>query len=130
MTRFGITHGPWSADAFMERSHRNRAPWSGVGDLSETRDTVPGLETLRSSTYLRLGNGDPDDGRWMQVVASANSYRGSARSSTNLSFSLPSSKDSLNALSDSISYESQYLITGGITRGAFQVSSHTGYIGG
>ena len=122
MTRFGITHGPWSADAFMARSHRNRAPWSGVGDLSETRDTVPGLETLRSSTYLRLGNGDPDDGRWMQVVASANSYRGSARSSTNLSFSLPSAKDSLNALSDSISYESQYLITGGVTRGALQMS--------
>lgn len=122
MTRFGITHGPWSADAFMERSHRNRAPWSGVGDLSETRDTVPGLETLRSSTYLRLGNGDPDDGRWIQVMASANSYRGSARSSTNLSFSLPSSKDSLNALSDSISYESQYLITGGVSHGTLQVS--------
>ena len=122
MTRFGITHGPWGADAFMERSHRNRAPWSGVGDLSETRDTVPGLETQRSTAYLRLGNGDPDGGRWMQVVASANSYRGSARSSTNLSFSLPSSKDSLNSLSDSISYESQYLFTGGVTRGALQVS--------
>ena len=122
MLRGGITHGPWSADAFMQRSHRNRAPWSGVGDLSETRDTVPGLETQRITAYARLGNGDPEAGRWMQVVASANSYRGSARSSTNLSASLPSATDSLNALSDSLAYESQYLVTGGVTRGAVQLS--------
>ena len=122
MLRGGITHGPWSADAFMQRSHRNRAPWSGVGDLSETRDTVPGLETQRITAYARLANGDPEGGRWMQVIASANSYRGSARSSTNLSASLPSSTDSLNALSDSLAYESQYLITGGVTRGAVQLS--------
>jgi len=122
MTRLGITHGPWSADAFMERSHRNRGPWSGIGDLSETLDTVPGIETVRSTSYLRLGNGDPDGGRWVQVLASANSYRGSARSSTNLSLALPSATDSLSALSDSVSYESQYLLTGGVNRGSLQVS--------
>ena len=122
MMRLGITHGPWSADAFMERSHRNRGPWSGIGVLSETLDTVPGIETVRSTSYLRLGNGDPDGGRWMQVLASANSYRGSARTSTNLSSSLPSATDSLTALSDSVSYESQYLLTGGVNRGSLQVS--------
>jgi hypothetical protein len=122
MLRLGITHGPWSVDGFMQRSHRNRAPWSGIGDVSETRDTVPGLETQRVTSYLRLGNGDPDAGRWMQVVASSHSYRGSARSSTNLSSSLPSATDSLNALSDSLAYESQYLFTGGITRGGVQLS--------
>ena len=123
MTRIGITHGPWSADAFMERTHRNRSPWSGTGDPIETRDTVPGLETQRNTAYVRIGNGDPDAGRWMQVVASANSYRGSARTSTNLSLALPSDTDSLSALSDSVSYESQYLFTGGITRGALQLSA-------
>ena len=29
----------------MQRTHRNRSPWSGTGDPIETRDTVPGLET-------------------------------------------------------------------------------------
>ncbi|MEP7001504.1 MAG: Plug domain-containing protein, partial [bacterium] len=57
MLRGGITHGPWSADAFMERSHRNRAQWSGIGDVAETRDTVPGIETQRVTSYVRLGNG-------------------------------------------------------------------------
>ena len=122
MLRLGITRGPWSADAFVQRSRRNRAPWSGVGDLSETRDTVPGIETQRSTAYLRVGNGDPDGGRWMQVVASAHNYRGSARSSTNLSFAPPGATDSLSALADSLSYESQYLITGGVARGALRIS--------
>ncbi|MEP7000519.1 MAG: hypothetical protein ABI969_08560, partial [bacterium] len=83
---------------------------------------VPGIETQRVTSYVRLGNGDPDAGRWMQVVASANSYRGSARTSTNLSSSLPSATDSLSALSDSLAYESQYLFTGGVSRGALRVS--------
>lgn len=122
MLRAGMTHGPWSADAFMERTHRNRAQYTGTGDVSETRDTVPAIETQRNTAYLRLGNGDPEGGRWMQVLASAHSYRLSARSSTNLSNSAPSSTDSLSALADSLSYESQYLVTGGLTRGAWQAS--------
>ena len=122
MLRAGITHGPWSADAFMERTHRNRAQYTGIGDVSETQDTVPGIETQRNTAYLRLGNGDPEAGRWMQLLASANSYRLSARSSTNISNSAPSASDSLSKLVDSLSYESQYLLTGGVARGAWRAS--------
>ena len=122
MLRLGITRGPWSADAFMERSHRNRAPWVGTGDQSETSEQVPGIETQRNTSYVRFGNGDPDRGRWLQLIASAHDYRGSARTSTNVSQLLPSQRDSASSLSDSLSYESQYLLTGGITRGALQLS--------
>ena len=122
MLRAGITHGPWSADAFMERTHRNRAQYTGIGDVSETQDTVPGIEMQRNTAYLRLGNGDPEAGRWMQLLASANSYRLSARSSTNISNSAPSASDSLSKLVDSLSYESQYLLTGGVARGAWRAS--------
>lgn len=123
MLRAGLTHGPWSADAFLERSHRNRAPYTGIGVASETRDTVPGIETQRNTAYFRIGNGDPDGGRWMQMLASANSYRLSARTSTNISTFAPSSSDSLSALVDSLSYESQYLLTGGLARGAWRASA-------
>ena len=122
LLRAGITHGPWSADAFMERTHRNRAQYTGTGDVSETQDTVPGIETQRNTAYLRLGNGDPEAGRWLQLLASANSYRLSARSSTNISNSAPSASDSLSKLVDSLSYESQYLLTGGVARGAWRAS--------
>ncbi len=123
MLRLGITRGPWSADAFLQRSHKNRAPWVGVGDGDEASETVPGIETNRTTWYARLGNGDPERGRWLQLMASAQGYRGSARTSTNTSNLNPSEQDSAAALSDSVAYESQYLLTGGWSRGAFQASA-------
>jgi hypothetical protein len=123
MARLGTVRGPWSVDGFFEQSHANRAQWTGTGTSSETQDTVPSLQTERRTTYFRLANGDPDRGRWMQFMASAMSYLGSARSSTDVVNTLPSAADSAAALSDSLSYETQYLVTGGVTKGPLQVSA-------
>lgn len=120
MLRGGITTGPWSADAFLERSHKNRAQWIGTGDEDEAKDIVPGIETERRTAYVRLGNGDPDRGRWFQLMASAHSYIGAPRSTTTSSFD--TAQDTTKVDADSVSYESQYLLTGGITRGPFQIS--------
>ncbi|MEO8335322.1 MAG: Plug domain-containing protein [bacterium] len=117
MGRLGIARGPWSADGFIEHSHRNRAPWRGTGDDDERTQIIPGIETNRSTAYARLGNGDPERGRWMQLIASANEYHGKPRSTT----SVGSSTDS-TALGDSVAYESQYLLTGGMTRGPIALS--------
>ena len=119
MGRLGITHGPWSADAFIERTHRNRAPWRGTGDEAETRQVIDGIETQRSTAYLRFGNGDPDRGRWFQLVASALEYHNKPRSTTSVGSSTTIDSTSMG---DSVSYESQYLLTGGVTRGAVQLS--------
>ena len=118
MLRVGTTRGPWSADAFMERSHRNRAAWAGLGNTSETKDTVPAIEAQRSTAYLRLGNGDPEQGKWMQLLASAHSFLASPRRSTSLAAS-----DSASGVGDSTLYENQYLLTGGMTARAFTVSA-------
>ena len=112
MLRLGLTHGPWSADAFLERSHRNRAEWAGSGNTSETRDTVPAIETARSTSYLRIGNGDPEQGRWVQLLASSHSYVATQRRSTSFA-----SADTTSGVGDSTAYENQYLVTGGITSG-------------
>ncbi len=117
MGRLGITRGPWSADGLIERSHKNRAPWRGTGDDDERTHIIDGIETNRSTAYLRLGNGDPDRGRWLQLIASAHSYLGKPRSSTSVGTATDST-----TLGDSVAYESQYLMTGGVTRGPFQVS--------
>lgn len=119
MLRLGITHGPWSADAFLQRSHRNRAAWAGAGNTSDTRDTVPAIETNRSTTYLRLGNGDPEQGRWLQLLASSHSFLASRRRSTSFS----SSVDTTSGVGDSTNYENQYLLTGGLTSRLFAVSA-------
>lgn len=118
MGRLGLTHGAWSADAFIERSRKNRAPWRGTGDEDERTDVIAGIETKRTTAYVRLGNGDPDRGRWLQLMASSHDYHGQPRSTTSVS----TGTDSTIAGADSSSYESQYLVTGGVTRGALQLS--------
>lgn len=118
MLRLGATHGPWRADAFIERSHRNRADWAGNGNTSETRDTVAGIETTRSTTYLRFGNGDPERGRWLQMLASSHAYIAKQRSSTSFA-----TTDTTSGIGDSTSYENQYLLTGGVTSGFFSLSA-------
>jgi hypothetical protein len=117
MGRLGTTRGPWSVDGFIEHSHKNRAPWRGTGNDDERTQIIPGIETNRSTAYLRLGNGDPDRGRWLQLIASANEYHGMPRSSTSVGTTTDTT-----AVGDSVAYESQYLLTGGVTRGPFQVS--------
>jgi hypothetical protein len=111
MGRLGMTHGPWSGDLFAERSDIDRAPWAGIGNPIIATDTVPGWETRRTTAYARIGNGDPVRGRWMQLVASVESFRGSPRTPTTLLGETPGETQTVKA--DSTAYENQYLITGG-----------------
>ncbi|MES2179633.1 MAG: Plug domain-containing protein [Gemmatimonadota bacterium] len=119
--RLGLTHGPWSVDGFVERSHANRAQW--VGTQTDARDTVPSIQTERQTAYARIGNGDPDSSRWFQAIASANSYKLAARSTTASPFTPTAGTDTSSAASDTNSYVSQYLMTGGLKRGAIKMSA-------
>jgi hypothetical protein len=111
MGRVGMTHGPWSGDLFAERSDIDRAPWAGIGNPIIATDTIPGWETRRTTAYARIGNGDPERGRWMQLIASVESFRGSPRTPTTLLGETPSQTQTVRA--DSTAYENQYLLTGG-----------------
>jgi hypothetical protein len=111
MGRVGMTHGPWSGDLFAERSDIDRAPWAGIGNPIIATDTIPGWETRRTTAYARIGNGDPDRGRWVQLIASVESFRGSPRTQNVLLGETPSDSTVVNA--DSTAYENQYLLTGG-----------------
>ena len=118
MGRLGITHGPWSVDGFFQHNHRNRAPWRGTGDDDERLNLIAGTETDRNTSYLRIGNGNPDLGRWVQLIAAAQGYLGKPRSTTSVGGGIDSTSNG-----DSTSYESQYLLTGGLKRGPFRVSA-------
>jgi hypothetical protein len=124
MLRFGLTRGPWSADLFGARTNRNRAPWVGTGGSLDTRDTVPGVATRRTTAYARVGNGDPDRGAWGQLIASSHAYRISPRASNSfLSGANPSAGDSGTVAADTALVVGQYLLTGGITRGPLRLSA-------
>ena len=111
MGRLGMTHGAWSGDLFAERSDVDRAPWAGLGNPIIATDTVPGWETRRTTAYARLGNGDPERGRWVQLLASVESFRGSPRTPAAAVGSTPGQGQAIVA--DSSAYENQYLLTGG-----------------
>ena len=125
MARVGTVRGPWKGDLFAERSDRDRAPWVGVGNPAEQLDTIAGQATRRTTAYMRLANGDPELGRWFQLLVAAESWRGSPRTSTSAT-STPTSASSgpaVTSIPDSTSYENQYLLTGGLTRGAGRLSA-------
>jgi hypothetical protein len=121
MLRVGTTHGPWSVDLFAQRSSRNRAPWVGFGNLAGPIDSIPGLKSQRTTAYARIGNGDPEEGRWFQLVASANGFRLSPRESNNFSSTLTGSDTS--SVPDSTTWVGQYLVSAGMTYGPFRISA-------
>jgi hypothetical protein len=53
MLRAGITRGPWSVDLFAQRSRRNRARWTGIGNFLQSIDTIPDVESVRTEHLLR-----------------------------------------------------------------------------
>lgn len=107
MARLGMTRGPWSADLFAERSDVDRGPWVGTGNVDDTRDTVASLESRRTTAYARFGNGDPERGRWLQLLVAAESHRGSPHVIRALA------AGDTTPVPDTTSYENQVLLTGG-----------------
>lgn len=106
MARLGLTHGPWSADLFGERGDVDRAQWVGTGNAFDTRDTIPALETRRTTAYARIGNGDPDQGRWFQILAGSEAHHGSPRITSTVATTI---------VYDTTAYENQYVVAGGMT---------------
>jgi hypothetical protein len=119
MLRGGIARGPWKADLFAERTDRNRGPWVGIGNFARTIDTIPELESRRTTAYARFANGDPERGRWIQLMASANGYHLSARSPNTFG----ETTNQGGGIPDSTVYEGQYLVAGGTRYGPFSVST-------
>jgi len=121
MLRAGTTRGPWSVDLFTQRSSRNRAQWVGFGNVDQTTDTIPGLDGVRTTAYARVGNGDPERGRWFQATAAATGFRLAPRESNDFASTLTGSDTS--SVPDSTTYEGQYVISAGTLYGPFRVSA-------
>ena len=117
MGRLGLTHGPWSGDLFAERSDVDRGPWVGTGNVDDTRDTVASLESRRTTAYARLGNGDPELGRWFQLLVGAETHRGSPHVA-----STSTSSTTAAEVPDTSSYETQLFLTGGVSLLGVRVS--------
>jgi hypothetical protein len=106
MGRFGLTHGPWSADLYAARSDIDRGPWVGTGNFDDTQDTVAASVTRRTTAYARFGNGDPETGRWLQLLVAAEAQQLTPRVTL---------IDTTDEVPDTTLAETQYLLTGGVS---------------
>jgi hypothetical protein len=106
IARVGIAREGWSADAFLLRQDRNR----GNTFAENLADTIPSTESTRSDAYVRFGWGTSDAGAWVQGLAHASKYAfgGKPISGT--------------TTADTSRVESQYLMTGGYSRGRWRAS--------
>ena len=120
MLRLGATRGPWAADLFAQRSRRNRGPWVGFGG-SRAVDTIPGLESYRTTAYARVSNGDSEAGRWIQLSAATTSFTLSPRESNE--FSASPGGSATTTIPDSTFSVGQYVVSAGATYGPFRVSA-------
>lgn len=105
-TRVGWARARWSGDLFLMRG----SPHRGVMFAAERLDTIPDLSASRTDAYARLAYGDPESGRWFQLIAGAEGFRfgGRGRDSTAAdTVPLPSA--------DTSRYVGQYVATGGFT---------------
>lgn len=103
--RVGWAKGRWSADAFFLRTDRHR----GRTFATSNTDTIPDTESTRTEAYVRAGWGTSERGPWVQALANASKYAygGVAQADT---------------VADTTRYFSQYVLTGGYSRGPLRGS--------
>ena len=63
MLRLGKTRGPWKGDLFAAAQQSEpRTVGRQFGNRADDIDTIPGMESSRTTAYARIANGDPDRG--------------------------------------------------------------------
>jgi hypothetical protein len=117
-TRLGWARKGWSGDLFAMRG----SPHRGIMFAAERVDSIPSLSANRTDAYARLAYGDPESGRWFQLIAGAEGFRfgGRGRDSTAAdTLPMPSA--------DTTRYVGQYVATGGFTALGIQLEGAARY---
>ena len=122
VARFGYATGPFSVDAYINRTRRTRNelvpsedPRVAVADAA----TIPPLDATDQEAYVRVGAGDPERGLWIQGVAATRRFievGGLVDSSTANSTGAP-----LNIVDTTVS-QAQYVTAAGFSRGGLRAS--------
>jgi hypothetical protein len=112
--RLGWAKKNWSADAVLLRNRRSRT--------EQLRDSVggqvgfanlPGLEATRTDAYARMGYGDPEGARWLQIIASTSRF---AESNTKkaVAGTTTGTAPFVGDTVDSIASRAQYVVSAGL----------------
>ncbi|HEX4685018.1 MAG TPA: Plug domain-containing protein [Gemmatimonadaceae bacterium] len=123
--RIGWARPGLSIDGFISRISRSRNQTRQDPTLVP-RDSIPALSSSRSDMYLRVGYADPDTSQvWWQamLVGSKYDYSG-VRTDTLIANPITAADSAFNNKSlDTSTFRTQYIVTGGTTRGPLRVSA-------
>ena len=115
--RIGIGKKSWSADAYVNRTHVNRATQTVLP--TSNRPAIPPLDASTTLAYFRAGFGHVEEGPWLQIVAATQQFRessphtsGTASAPTTTS-GIPVPRDT----ADTTTSSSQIVIGGGLRFG-------------
>ena len=108
--RLGWAKKQWSGDAVLLRTRRNRT--EQVRDV-ETLAKLPPLDATRTDAYARMGYGDPEGARWLQIIVSTSRF---AESNTKTATTTPATPDApfVGDTVDTTASRAQYVVTGGV----------------
>jgi len=118
LVRAGVARPRWSVDAFLNRTQQTRTiqPTFGSG-LS-----LPDFDASHRLAYLRAGLGNRAGGAWFQAIASNMRLAETSRRTT-IADAL--SRRVVTDTTDTTTSRSQFLVSGGYSRGALRASAHS-----
>jgi hypothetical protein len=131
--RIGWARPGLSVDGFITRISRSRnqtrqdptLAFLAAGSITST-DSIPALSSSRSDMYLRVGYADPDTSHvWWQAMLVGSKYDyGGVRTDTLIASPKTAADSAFNNRSlDTNTFRTQYILTGGTTRGPLRVSA-------
>jgi hypothetical protein len=117
--RLGWAKKQWSTDAVLLRTHRTRNEQQREKDFGGAN--LPALEATRSDAYVRVGYGDPEGARWLQLIAATSRFAESnAKTNTTPTGGTTggttggATEPLIGDTVDTIASRAQYVLTGGL----------------
>jgi hypothetical protein len=112
--RLGWAKKQWSVDAVLLRTRRSRTEQLlALDTTTSTLANIPGLKATRSDAYARIGYGDPDGTRWLQIIASTSRFA-ETNTKTATTGTPTGTAPFVGDTVDSTASRAQYLVTGGL----------------
>ena len=111
--RVGWAKKRWSVDGLLLRVHRTRnEELAADSSLENAFVNIPALEATRTDAYFRVGYGDVQGPRWLQIIAATSHFAESntKRPGTTAGTTTPFTGDTV----DTIASRAQYVVTGGV----------------
>lgn len=126
MARAGWAKKQWSVDGVAIRTRRNRN--EQLREEAFPGANLPALNATRSDAYFRVGYGDPEGPRWLQVIAATSRFaEANNKTSSTTGTTTPTTGTAVGDTVDTTASHAQYVATAGLRKAGASVSGTLRY---